>query len=84
MGCCGGNRRPPQLVTEGPVRPAVTARTRHAQYFEYVGTTGLTAFGPVTGRRYRFARPGARLPVDDRDAAAMAGVPALRRVPAPE
>jgi hypothetical protein len=38
----------------------------------------------VTGRHYRFARPGARLPVDERDAPSMAAVPNLRRAPSPE
>lgn len=47
--------------------------------FEYVGATALTVFGAVTGTRYRFAHPGARLALHARDASAMAGVPKLRR-----
>jgi len=41
-------------------------------------------FGPVTGRRYHFAHPGALLAVDERDGPSMAGVPNLRGAPTPE
>lgn len=61
-----------------------TPRVSSAQYFEYVGKTGLTVVGPVTGRRYRFASPGVLLAVDERDSPSMAGVPNLRKAPAPE
>lgn len=47
--------------------------------FEYAGATGLTAVGAITGRRYRFDRPGAAVDVDLRDAPSLAGVPQLRR-----
>jgi len=40
----------------------------------------MTAVGPVTGRRYRFERPRARVAVDGRDAAGLAAVPHLRPV----
>lgn len=62
----------------------LTPRASNAQYFEYVGKTGLTVVGPVTGRRYRFERPGALLAVDERDSSSMAGVPNLRRASRPE
>lgn len=84
MACCGKNRSTAPVETGGPPRVAVTAHVQSAQYFEYVGKTGLTALGPVTGRRYRFAHSGALLPIDERDAASMAGVPSLRRARAPE
>jgi hypothetical protein len=54
-----------------PVHPAVV--------FEYVGKTALTAIGPVSGRHYRFSRPGAILEVDPRDGASLAAVPSLRK-----
>lgn len=89
MGCCGKNRlarlveaRPDEK--NGPVRAMLTPRTPSAQYFEYVGKTGLTVLGPVTGRRYRFPGPGALLAVDGRDGPALAGVPNLRWTVAPE
>jgi len=49
--------------------------------FQYVGTTGLTVEGPITGKRYRFAAPGARVAVDGRDAPSVRGVPNLRLLP---
>jgi hypothetical protein len=48
--------------------------------FAYVGRTALSAIGHVTGASYRFARPGARVHVDRRDAASLEQVPVLRRV----
>jgi len=51
--------------------------------FEYFGKTGLVVAGAVTGRRYRFDRPGSRLEVDPRDVASVAAVPVLRRVAPP-
>ncbi|PTR08377.1 hypothetical protein C8R32_10576 [Nitrosospira sp. Nsp5] len=86
MGCCGRNRSAPQIKrTEGsiPSRIMHTPQTPSAQYFEYVGKTGLTAFGPITGRRYRFAYAGMQLPVDERDAASLMGVPNLRKTKPP-
>ncbi len=49
--------------------------------FEYVGESGLTTVSPVTGARYRFERPGARLAVDPRDAKWLSQAPNLRVVP---
>lgn len=66
------------------MRVMLTPLVSSAPYFEYVGKTGLTVVGPVTGRRYRFARPGAVLAVDKRDSSSMAGVPNLRRASVPE
>jgi hypothetical protein len=48
--------------------------------FEYVGQTGLTARGGVTGAVYRFDRPGARVAVDPRDLRSLLAVPVVRRV----
>lgn len=55
------------------------ARVRGAT-FEYVGATALTVFGPLTGVRYRFDQPGARVSVDWRDATALAAVPNVKQV----
>lgn len=91
MSCCGKKRTQyyhsgrPSLAPE----PAADGlrRARHVQpatvipvLFEYVGKTALTALGRVTGRRYRFSRPGARVAVDRRDAPSLAAVPNLRQV----
>jgi len=48
--------------------------------FEYVGRTGLTARGGVTGTTYRFDRPGARVSIDPRDMPSLLAVPVLRRI----
>ena len=47
--------------------------------FEYIGKTALTVIGNITGRRYRFNRPGDLQSIDPRDAAGMQAVPVLRR-----
>jgi hypothetical protein len=64
--------------------PSRVARPASAPIYrivlEYAGKTGMTAVGPVTGQRYRFDRPGARVVIDPRDHVAMAAVPNLRQV----
>ncbi|MEP6845853.1 MAG: hypothetical protein ABI861_07610 [Panacibacter sp.] len=47
--------------------------------FEYTGKTALTVMGNITGRRYRFNRPGDMQSIDPRDAGGMTAVPVLRR-----
>ena len=86
MGCCGKNRPVARLaqVHETPRVTFTPPATKSAEYFEYVGKTALTAVGPVTRRRYRFAGPGAIVEVDGYDAPAMTGVPNLRRTKARE
>ena len=49
-------------------------------YFEYVGETAITAVGNVTGRQYRFAKPGVPVVVDARDRWSLARVPLLREI----
>ena len=83
MSCCGKQRE--QFLGTSQVPPRGNDRQRQplpqpAIRFEYVGATGLTVLGPVTGKRYRFDKPGSRLLVDLRDAPSMASVPHLRRV----
>jgi hypothetical protein len=48
--------------------------------FEYVGKTGLTVLGPVSGKRYRFEYQGARVLVDPGDRPSLASVPNLRQI----
>ncbi len=81
MACCGKHRT--RTVQPAVAPRTITPQTPSAQYFAYFGQTGLTAVGPVTGRQYRFAHPGATLAVDQRDAPGLAGVPNLRRVHTP-
>jgi hypothetical protein len=90
MSCCGGKRKqflsavqsqqstePTKVVSH--IRPA----PRGSIYFEYVGSTGLTAVGPITGKRYRFSHSGAQIEVDSRDAPSFIAVPNLRPVKDP-
>jgi len=85
MPCCGGRR---VQVTQSPAaqiprsRPAQQVRYSQA-FFQYVGTTGLTVVGAVSGRRYRFDSPGVTVAVDFRDQSSMQNVPHLRRVYTP-
>ena len=46
--------------------------------FEYTGRTTMMVVSPVTGRRYVFDGPGARLEADWRDRQFLAAVPRLR------
>jgi len=85
--CCGRSRG--QIGRGLPVvqasRPMAGAGRAAGLTFEYVGRTGLVVAGPVTGRQYRFDRPGSRLEVDPRDSASVGAIQTLRRVgpPAP-
>lgn len=83
MSCCGKQRE--QFLGTSQTPPRVNDKSRQplpqlAIRFEYVGVSGLTVVGPVTGKGYRFDKPGSRLLVDLRDAPSMASVPHLRRV----
>jgi hypothetical protein len=55
-----------------PSRPGLT--------FEYLGRTGLTVKGSMTGRQYRFDKPGARVQVDPRDRPSILAIPLLKPV----
>ncbi len=95
MGCCGGKREqfhtqalssqsyintePDQAMSPSP-RPILS----NVVYFQYLGKTGLTATGPITGRRYRFDGPGAVASVDERDAPSITAIPNLKRVKNPQ
>ncbi len=83
--CCGNNRARMGRGLPGPQAPrGISGLARPTGLtFEYIGRTGLVVAGPVTGRQYRFDRPGARLEVDPRDSASVAAIPALRTVGPP-
>ena len=70
---------PSPLTADHPASFAWRAR-RPAYEFEYLGRTSLTVIGPVTGKPYRFARPGARQTVEAPDGPSLAPIPGLRRV----
>ena len=86
MSCCQGKRS--QFRQNVPIPPPGSdaqplTQQRAAQvsfvYFEYNGKSGLTAVGPITGRRYRFDATGAVVAVDGRDAPSLSAVPNLTR-----
>jgi hypothetical protein len=87
MGCCGRQTTPMMApvnagsLRQGP-RSAGSGRSqaiaRTYAYFEYVGRSAMTVTGGVTGRRYRFERPGARVAVDPTDRPSLSKVPHLK------
>ena len=87
MPCCGDKRgrvrRQTTVGTSTTTGNGSTPRrvsSKKELQFEYIGQTGLTVRGTITGKRYRFTRPGALVSVDGRDGPSMFAVPNLRRV----
>ena len=83
MGCCGSQRQK-QYVKQRVAQTRPVPDPPHGGYkevfFEYVGKTGMTVIGPISGLKYRFVGHGAILPVDPRDRASLLNVPNLRQV----
>jgi len=79
MSCCGGKRREWQAVQTHQLWSS-TVPDESGVVFEYIGSTGLTVRGPISGRPYRFDMTGSCVTVDRRDAASMMAVPSLRAV----
>lgn len=80
MACCG-QKRAMASVNGGAVEASRKQRpVALVTLYEYTGATGMTVIGPVSGLRYRFGQPGAKLQIDSRDVASMAGLPNLRRL----
>lgn len=80
MSCCGNRSRAAATPSaSAPARPFVApAGGVTLAIFRYEGRTSLTAYGPSTGRKYFFPRPGAEVAVDLRDRMEMRKVPNLR------
>jgi hypothetical protein len=83
MSCCGKKRA--NLAVQPVARPeplfrrAVSAaQPGNGSIVEYVGPTSLIVRGPTSGQIYRFPSPGARMVVDERDAAFLLAIPHLR------
>jgi hypothetical protein len=80
--CCGQQRQQHRIANSAhPMIPrsAGSSRPYPIVKFEYVGRTGLTVVGRVSGKTYRFERPGFHVEVDARDASSLAAVPNLRQ-----
>lgn len=85
MSCCG-NKRAAAATWGGAVngsREQAGHRRTGVAYFQYVGQTGLTVAGPISGSRYRFDSRGAIVAVDLRDRPALAAIRQLRQVAGP-
>ncbi len=86
MPCCGKQRGQfhgivqTQQTHESIGSPKATLTYYYTAFFEYIGKTGLTVIGPITGKRYRFEWPGSIVEVDLRDRPSLAKVPHLREV----
>lgn len=83
--CCGKNRTQLRTVTQGQPRssPVFAGRPQPQPAkvsFIYVGNTGLTVTGPISGIQYTFSRPGAQVTVDARDRIMLASIRQLRQV----
>ena len=85
--CCGNKRtqfqtQPAPLNVQGrPVgRPIQYAAPPTKLVFEYNGVRPIVVAGPVSGNRYRFGGPGARVEVDPSDRRSLAVTPKLRQV----
>jgi hypothetical protein len=79
MSCCGGKRR--EWQASQPYQSGTPATPDGSGVvFEYVGSTGLSLRGPISGRPYRFDSTGARVTVDRRDAASIMAVPNMKRL----
>jgi hypothetical protein len=79
--CCGRNRD--QALSNANVQTAVARPQTFASGMagipaQYLGTTAMTVLGPVSGKVYRFDRPGAQVDLDRRDLSALAAVPKLK------
>jgi hypothetical protein len=83
MSCCGKKRA--NLTIQSNPRPELAPQIARPQsqglsqsVLEYVGATALTVRGPVSGHKYRFITPGARMVVDARDVPFLLSIPSLR------
>ena len=80
--CCGQQRQQHRTSNSAhPMipRPTGSSRPSITVTFEYLGRAGLTVVGRVSGKTYRFERPGFHVEVDALDAGSLAAVPNLRQ-----
>lgn len=86
MACCGKKRmelRKLNQNTQGPqtIGSQVSQiQSRSNISYQYIGKTGLTVIGTVTGKSYNFDKPGAITEIDPRDRPFLAAVPNLKLV----
>jgi hypothetical protein len=84
MSCCGNKRSVfVQSTLNSPgqqIMNNVPKKMWPDLRFQYIGETGLTIIGNVTGKQYRFNNKGEVQQVDYRDGTAMIHVPVLKKV----
>jgi hypothetical protein len=81
--CCG---RPilqtPNPSGQNPIEALATSHGNNARSrslrVEYMGKTALTVVSPLTGKKYRFNKPGEWLQIDARDRPWITFLPNLR------
>ena len=71
----------PATAPQPSVPAATSVPLRTPARFQYRGSRALKLINPATGHHYDFAAPGAVLPADPADAAWLAAVPWLSRLP---
>jgi hypothetical protein len=79
MACCG-QRRASITTSETPVAAKHPPARSGMVMYEYTGPTAMTVAGPMSGTRYRFDSPGAKVEIDMRDAPFMGALPNLQRL----
>jgi hypothetical protein len=79
MACCG-QRRALASTNGKAVGANRSPPIPRGVLYEYTGTSRMTVTGSVSGLKYLFGQPGARVQVDPRDVFSMAGLPNLRRL----
>jgi len=77
--CCGRDRAQLRVASKPP-SPGPAKAPQPGVSFVYVGNTGMTVTGPVSGNQYRFDRLGARVEIDPRDRVLLASLRQLRQV----
>ncbi|MEI9810559.1 MAG: hypothetical protein WDO16_23285 [Bacteroidota bacterium] len=83
MACCGNKRNEYSRsldIAQVPGSPAAVVTTQEDIPFEYIGNTGLTVTGNISGRKYRFSGNGDIQLINYRDAGGMMAVPVLRKL----
>lgn len=84
--CNCGNKRN-EFASQQPFKTNDSVRTQLLQKkmwpdvsFEYRGSTALSVKGKISGKNYRFNRPGDVQLIDYRDVNTMMAVPVLKRL----
>ena len=86
MSCCGQKRAQQRVLSSAFVHESKAPRVSAGRfpmgtaYFEYVGSSAMTAVGGFTNRQYRFAAPGVPVAVDARDRWSLARIHLLREI----